>query len=98
MKTIACIGKKSRERLKTIILSFPDKITSELISLTKNLEKLLMRKILFPFNNYPRFDMSDFKSLNGNTGWQNKVPEYIKNYVNLNTFMERVYECKFRNT
>ena len=39
-------------------------------------------------NNYPGFDMGDFKALNGTTGWQKKVPEYIKNYVNLNIFME----------
>ena len=38
--------------------------------------------------NYAGFDMEDFKALNGNTQWQTKVPEYIKNYVNLNTFME----------
>ena len=38
--------------------------------------------------NYAGFDMEDFKALNGNTKWQKKVPEYIKNYVNLNTFME----------
>ena len=37
--------------------------------------------------NNPSFDMEDFKSLNGQTGWQKKVPEYIKNYVNLNIFM-----------
>ena len=38
--------------------------------------------------NNPSFDMEDFKSLNGQTGWQKKVPEYIKNYVNMNTFIE----------
>ena len=36
--------------------------------------------------NYAGFDMEDFKALNGNTSWQTKVPEYIKNYVNLNTY------------
>ena len=37
---------------------------------------------------YAGFDMEEFKSLNGKTRWQTKVPEYIKNYVNLNIFME----------
>ncbi len=37
--------------------------------------------------NNPGFDMSDFEAL-GNKDWQTKVPEYIKNYVNLNPFME----------
>ena len=39
-------------------------------------------------NNYAGFDMEDFKALNGETNWQMKIPEYIKNYINLNTFME----------
>ena len=34
------------------------------------------------------FSMEDFKALNGNTDWQNKVPEYVKNYVRLNTFIK----------
>ena len=34
------------------------------------------------------FTMEDFKALNGNTPWQGKIPEYVKTYVNLNTFME----------
>ena len=50
--------------------------------------EIIDTKDFVSLNNYPGFDMSDFKSLNGNTKWQKKVPEYIKNYVNLNTFME----------
>ena len=50
--------------------------------------KIIDGKDFVSLNNYPGFDMSDFKSLNGNTGWQKKVPEYIKNYVNINTFIE----------
>ena len=38
--------------------------------------------------NYAGFDMEDFQALNGNTQWKTKIPEYIKNYINLNTFME----------
>ncbi len=36
----------------------------------------------------PGFDFQDFKALNGKTGLQTKIPEYIKNYVNLNLFMD----------
>ena len=35
-------------------------------------------------NVYPGFNMSEFKALNG---WREIVPEYVKDYVNLNTFV-----------
>ena len=38
-------------------------------------------------NHYTGFSIEDFKALNGNTSWQIKVPEYVNNYVSLNTFM-----------
>lgn len=34
------------------------------------------------------FSMEDFKKLNGQKVWRDKVPEYVKNYVHLNTFMD----------
>ncbi len=34
------------------------------------------------------FTMEEFQALNGNTPWREKVPEYVKNYVKLNTFMD----------
>ncbi len=35
------------------------------------------------------FDMEDFQALGGKkTGWQTIIPEYIKNYVNLTTFLD----------
>ena len=34
------------------------------------------------------FDMSDWKALNSNTQYQTKIPRHIKNYINLNLFME----------
>ncbi len=34
------------------------------------------------------FTMEEFQALNGNTSWREKVPEYVKNYVKLNTFMD----------
>ncbi len=39
-------------------------------------------------HSYTGFSMTDFKALNGNTKWQTKVPEYVKNYVTLNTYMD----------
>ena len=50
--------------------------------------KIIDTKDYVSLNNYVGFDMEDFKALNGNSQWQKKVPEYIKNYVNLNIFME----------
>ena len=50
--------------------------------------QIIDEKDFAELNNYPGFDMIDFKALNGTTDWQKKVPEYIKNYVNLNIFME----------
>ena len=50
--------------------------------------KIIDKKNYVELNLYAGFGMQDFKALNGKTDWQTKIPEYIKNYVNLNTFME----------
>ena len=50
--------------------------------------RIIDEKDYVSLNNYPGFDMEEFKALNGQASWQTKVPEYIKNYVNMNTFME----------
>ena len=34
------------------------------------------------------FTMEEFRKLNGDTDWQRKVPEYVKDYVRLNIFMD----------
>ncbi len=49
--------------------------------------KIIDEKEYGDLYNNPGFDMEDFEAL-GNKNWQTKVPEYIKNYVNLNPFME----------
>ena len=48
--------------------------------------RIIDEKDFVSLNNYPGFDMEEFKSLNGQTSWQTKIPEYIKNYVNLNVY------------
>ena len=47
---------------------------------------IIDKKDYASLNNYAGFDISEFKALNGNTGWRTKIPEYIKNYINLNTY------------
>ena len=37
-------------------------------------------------NNHSGFDMEEFRALDNQ--WRTKIPEYIKDYVNLNTFMD----------
>ncbi len=50
--------------------------------------KIIDSKKYGDLHNYTGFSMTDFKALNGNTKWQTKVPEYVKNYVTLNTYMD----------
>ena len=50
--------------------------------------KIIDEKDYGKLNFYAGFDFQDFKALNGETKWKEKVPDYIKSYVNLNLFME----------
>ena len=45
------------------------------------------KQLTYLFSN-ASFDMNDWKALNSDTQWQTKIPQHIKNYVNLNLFME----------
>ena len=50
--------------------------------------KIIDKKDYVDLNFYAGFSREEFRALNGKTAWQTKIPEYIKNYVNLNLFME----------
>ena len=50
--------------------------------------RIIDKKDYVELNFYPGFGMEEFQALNGSTGWREKVPEYVKNYVNLNLFSE----------
>ena len=54
----------------------------------EDFRKIIDKKNYGALNFSAGFSMEEFKALNGKTGWQTKIPEYIKNYINLNTFME----------
>ena len=50
--------------------------------------RIIDKKYYGELNFYSGFGMEEFQALNGSTGWREKVPEYVKNYVNLNLFTE----------
>ena len=50
--------------------------------------KIIDNKDYVDLNFYSRFSKEEFQALNGSTGWREKIPEYIKTYVNLSLFSE----------
>ena len=53
-----------------------------------NLREIIDKKNYAELYHSTGFTMQEFKSLNGNLPWREKVPEYIKDYVTLNLYME----------
>ena len=54
----------------------------------ENFRKIIDKREFANLHHSTVFTMEEFKALNRNTPWQGKIPEYVKTYVNLNTFME----------
>ena len=50
--------------------------------------EIIDKKEFAKLNHYTGFSIEQFKALNGDTQWQSKVLEYVRNYVTLNTYME----------
>ena len=53
----------------------------------EDIRRIIDNKTYTELHHSSVFSIEEFKALNGDTIWQNKVPEYVKNYVRLNTFI-----------